>query len=289
MGTDPLQEGKTFHFPCPACKLGCDRFVVWPPDSAKLTGTFFCRRCGVKGDGIEFCRQFLGLSYVDACDLLKVENRRTRYGMIPSTKKQELPLVPVPSKSWRRQGTMHLKAFMEQLKIDSHAQALLTKRGITFDTAQTFSLGYNDKERWESMEAWGLPREVKTNGKERKIWLPRGLVTPRFDPHHEGLVGIKIRREDWKKGEKCPKYVEVVGSANVMGIYGDIRNKTVVILESEFDAIVVQQQAGDLCFSVSLGGAGTKRLDLITNELIRGCSNILLAFDHDAAGQSEIA
>lgn len=59
------------HGACPWCG-GKDRFVVWPDQSFQPSiqapiGRYFCRQCGRTGDGIDFLRQHVGLSFPDAC------------------------------------------------------------------------------------------------------------------------------------------------------------------------------------------------------------------------------
>jgi hypothetical protein len=288
-GVTPKRIGKTYHFPCPACSEGSDRFIVWPATSDKPTGTFYCRQCRIAGDGIEFCKRFLGCSYSEACELFRVEKKR----LMPSTwssspPKLSFPQAKFPASQWQERGSHHLLLWNAEMIERQEAGVLLHKRGIKIETAKAFSLGYNPTTEWESMEKWGLPKAVKENGRERKVWLPKGLAIPRYDPVSRSLLGIKVRRDDWKKGDDLPKYVEIVGSSNVVGIFGDITRKIAVVLESELDAIVVQQEAGDLCFSLSLGGAGTKRMDKFTQSLLSQCSLVLLATDYDSAGLNEI-
>lgn len=58
----------------------------------------------------------------------------------------------------------------------------------------------------------------------------------------------------------------------------------VVIVESEFDALLTQQEAGDLCSTVALGGVA-KKPDVVTHNLLKKCSLILYALDFDDAGK----
>ncbi|WP_044882824.1 toprim domain-containing protein [Neochlamydia sp. EPS4] len=65
--------------------------------------------------------------------------------------------------------------------------------------------------------------------------------------------------------------------------YGDINKRVAIILESEFDAILIQQFAADLCFCIATGGS-TQPLDLYTDYLIRKALLFLICPDVDAAG-----
>lgn len=55
-------QGGEYHSSCPACGDGIDRFVIWPQ-----LNRYWCRRCKISGDGIQFCRDFLGMSFKEAC------------------------------------------------------------------------------------------------------------------------------------------------------------------------------------------------------------------------------
>ena len=71
-------HGGEYAGPCPWCG-GRDRFRVWP--HAERPG-YWCRRCGQKGDGIQYLRERDGLSFAEACDRLcislKEPSRQTR-------------------------------------------------------------------------------------------------------------------------------------------------------------------------------------------------------------------
>lgn len=59
-----------------------------------------------------------------------------------------------------------------------------------------------------------------------------------------------------------------------------------MIIESELDAMLIQQEAGDLCFCVALGGS-TKRPDVYTDQLLRATKLALWSLDNDEAGRKE--
>lgn len=54
-------------------------------------------------------------------------------------------------------------------------------------------------------------------------------------------------------------------------------------MESEIDALLIQQEASDLVYCVALGGS-TKPLDIQTDQLLRKASVILFLPDFDEAG-----
>lgn len=62
--------------------------------------------------------------------------------------------------------------------------------------------------------------------------------------------------------------------------------KPILVLESELDAILIQQFASDLCCCLALGGV-SKRPDQEAHELLKRSPLILLALDYDEAGKKE--
>lgn len=67
-GLTPKRKGATrggeFSSPCPSCG-GTDRFILHPK-AYDGKGAYFCRQCGIKGDGIQFGRDFLNYSFNQA-------------------------------------------------------------------------------------------------------------------------------------------------------------------------------------------------------------------------------
>ncbi len=76
---------------------------------------------------------------------------------------------------------------------------------------------------------------------------------------------LKIRRLDWFEKDKFPKYIEIAGSMQQPSWFGSDDHLPIVIVEAEFDALLIQQEAGDLCSALALGGAKMKP-DLDANQ-----------------------
>jgi DNA primase len=157
----------------------------------------------------------------------------------------------------------------------------LAKRGLTLETIQRFSLGWNPENLFEQRESWGLPPEIKENGSPRRLWLPKGIVIPSFLNSEPSKV--KIRRSDWLKEDPLPKYVEISGSRQSPSVYGDTR-KPVIIVESELDAILIQQAAAPLVCCLALGGV-SKKPDVELHAWLKQAPLILLSLDFDKAGK----
>ncbi|ADI37900.1 putative uncharacterized protein [Waddlia chondrophila 2032/99] len=163
--------------------------------------------------------------------------------------------------------------------------AQLTQRGLTLKTIQHFHLGWNPTTLFQPRTTWGLSEEIKENGNPRKLWLPKGIVIPSFKKTIP--MKIKIRRDNWTKQDPLPKYIEVSGSKPSPTIYGDT-TKPIIIVESELDAILAQQEASHLVCSVALGGV-SKKPDAKLDTILRQAPLILLSLDFDEAGKKHCA
>ncbi len=272
--------------PCPDCG-GCDRFLVWP--DRPRGGAFLCRGCGAKGDGIEFLRQFHGMSYSDACKALDLTPRDSRASSsakpttrhtpgtlrpvtVPTPKPAELPPAP-----WMERAAAFLTDCQRGLETDVETVLAITGRYLTPDTARACGMGWNPADRYERREAWGLPA---SEGRD-KLLLPRGLVIA--TRRRAGIMALTVRCPD-DRPEGRPKYWQVAGSANVPFVAGRA-GLPVVLVESALDAALVRQEAGDLCAAVAFMG-NSKRLDAATDAFIKAAPLIIAAPDNDAGGRA---
>ena len=269
-------KGGEYHSPCPKFG-GKDRFIIW-----EKTGRYFCRQCNSKGDEIQFCRDFLGLDFKSACSKLSVvkERRRSACQFFPRPRFIAIPAI-FPSENWIKKATAFAAACHKDLLNSPYAIGLLQARGFSLGTIKDFSLGWNPSNKFSEYPQWGLPISYKEEGKARKLWLPKGLVIPTFSNAH--VCKLKIRRSDWKEGDKYDKYIEISGNLKAPSIYGNQDLKVIVLVEAEFDAMLIQQFASDLCCSMAIGGAG-KKPDATTDKLIRRAEVVLFSLDFDDAG-----
>ena len=148
---------------------------------------------------------------------------------------------------------------------------------------KSFYLGWNPQTLYDERPRWNLASELNHKGNKSKLWLPQGIVVPAYE--NDLPIRIKIRRSNWCEEDRFPKYVEIPGSFKRLPVYGDT-SKPIIVMESELDAILVQQFAGELCCCVALGGVG-KRPDQELHELFSKVPLILLALDYDEAGKKE--
>lgn len=278
-------HGGEYSSPCPFCKAGNDRFLIWPnrsnSDGSYKGGRFSCpRHCGKKGDAIAFLRELYKLEYVEACAKLRIEpNRRSN---APLTKREiKLPIAEDPPELWKTKGEAFIEWCHVQLLANPQALALVKKRGFTLDSIKRFKIGFCPKDFFLERTDWGLNAQLKEDGTPKKQWLPTGLVIPTFS--NGQVVKIKVRRTKWHEGDKLPKYIEISGSKKCPSIFGNIELNACLIIESELDALLVQQETDDFVYCIALGGSN-KPIDFKTNKVLLNTGTLLFCPDFDKAG-----
>jgi hypothetical protein len=155
---------------------------------------------------------------------------------------------------------------------------LQAERGLNPETISRVGLGWNNQDKYESRESWGLAPEIsQKTGKAKKVWLPSGLVIPWSDA--EQVVRIRTRRSEPGQGAR---YVVVTGSG--MGAMIQWQDQTAAaVVESELDGLLVHQEAEDLIGVVSLGSA-TMKPDSDLHGRLMAAGKVLICLDSDDAG-----
>jgi hypothetical protein len=151
----------------------------------------------------------------------------------------------------------------------AEARDYLARRGLQDDTIRAACLGY-------------LPQEKRFEGifLDRPVFVPSGIIIPWFDG--PTIVMINVRR-----AEEAPKYMAVRGSRRgglFPGPGGIVNGRPVIIVEGEFDALLLGQELRGMAAVVTLGGASTKASPRIKNALL-GAHPWIVACDADSAGE----
>ncbi len=278
MGINPKKvsasRGGEFHSSCPQCG-GKDRFIIWEKESR-----YWCRQCEQHGDAIQFCRDFLGMTFKSACERVGKVSSGGSYPEVRIKSNFIAKAAEFPCDSWTMQAKVFVANCSKTLVTNPIGLGALVDRGFHKETIDRYLLGWNPRNLWEDHSTWGLQEELKDSGEKRQLWLPKGIVIPHL--HDNQVVKIKIRRADWSPQDKFPKYVEVSGSMKTVSIYGSARFG--VLVESEMDAMLIQQVASDLCCSIAIGGSANKP-DLATHHALNGLSGIFYSLDFDDAGK----
>lgn len=278
VGLDPKKvaatKGGEYGSRCPACPDGGnDRFRIWP--NQDRGGRYWCRRCSIQGDSIQFCRDFLGMTFKEA--VARVGEPYPAHNF--SSKPIHLEAAPLPAHSWQEKAEEFCETSHRRLLIDREAAVFLrSKYGLTADTIHRYRIGWNPEKRFQYRSEWGLDEPQK------KLCLPRGPVIA--DMVDGGISKLKIRDLDWAEGNPYGKYKQIPGGSNRMSIVGFRANQVALVVESEFDAMLLVQEIGEFCTCVALGGA-TKKPDLETFEWLRKRARILYSLDCDEAGREQ--
>ena len=279
-------NGGEYKSRCPQCQDGKDRFCIWPHQGP--SGRYWCRVCDCKGDGIQFCKDFLGMSYHLACQTMDLPPKfqKRQISLNPFRVMKFLPQITEDvNQKWQQAGDAFVKSSHKRLMSSSDILNLLFRRGFSLDTIHRCSLGWNPDDLFEEREKWGLSQAINGNGRPRRQWIPKGIVIPSYKDNK--LIKLKIRRTEWYSEDDLPKYIEVSGSKKCPSIYGDIP-KPVIIVESELDAMLIQQHASHLICGIALGGV-SKKPDQDLHAFLKKSPLILLSLDFDDSGKKRYA
>lgn len=192
--------------------------------------------------------------------------------------------VKVPPALWMEKADSFVDHSVERLQSNPERLAELAAFGIDAETALKCRFGWNDRDKWPPVTAWGLPHELNERGKEKKVWLPEGLVMPAV--HDSRVLKLKIRRPNpltpWGENRK---YWEVRGGANTLfHVYGNPLNQIWVVMETERDAALVWKYVHDLGIGATGNGGAAKRPGGYVVEILNKAKVILNAMDFDKAG-----
>lgn len=259
-------------------------FTVYPEN------TFYCFGCGAGGDAAEFVMKFYNIDFPEALRRLGIETNGKKQIRAPSMRPKvykpkpeaSVPSAAVfdrPSDTWLEKAQKFTEWCHRQLLKNEIQLAWLRGRGINKEIVIKRQLGWNPGESDEKpcfyrhRKTWGLPDEIKKNGKKKMLWLPRGLVIPLIDG--DTVIRLRIRAER-------PRYYVVPGSSmNLMVFNGD--HRCLVTVESELDAVLLEAVAGDLAGFIAIGSSSAKP-DSQTEFYLNKTSYIILGLDYDAAG-----
>lgn len=280
--------GGEYAGPCPVCG-GRDRFRVWPAEEG---GRWWCRTEAKSGDLIELFRWARGLSYRDACQAAGLDPKSFEYtgprvGARDRSSNQAIfspKTHEPPCGAWSEHAARFVLSCAEELLTNAAAlNRLHAERGIHAETVRQYALGMNSADAWRPRESWGLPPEQNRSGKPKRLWLPRGLVIPCVAPDGS-IQRIRVRRpKSDLRSDADPRFFVVPGSAADIMRIGE-KSQIYAVLESELDALLIAQEAGDLLGVVAMGSASTKP-DAAAWEHLRQAKLILVALDADQAGE----
>jgi hypothetical protein len=235
------------------------------------------------GDVIAFYMAWKDVDFKTAVKELS-EHSGTTHPYTPGPAPQPKPYTQ--PQQWRARAAEFV-SFAEKNLNPSVLGYLSQERGLSRETVKAFHLGYNPGSLYDEPARWGL--------EGKKIWLPRGIVIPgylRSQPQH-----IKIRRPlandalgkyipGWNPQDGFPevKFGGPRGGRSVLFRLEFMDHLPVLMLvEGEWDAMLVWEHCADLCDIATLGGAQSK-FDALDLALLTCYSTVLVVHDDDQAG-----
>lgn len=279
-----LSKGGEYAGPCPYCVEGEDRFRVWPDQSPEKGGRYWCRRCEKSGDGIQLLRDFKGMGFKEACDVI---GHSPQYSSIRTRREIPKPVLnevfeEAPPTKWVESATSFSlfchEALFEPL---NPGMKELEKRRINVDTARRFKLGWNCGDKYPLASDWGL---IGDEFQGKKLIIPRGLVIPSF--WKNSIERVRVRRIGWKKGDNFGKYQVMSGGRDSPCVIGDPR-RYLFILESELDGMILAQEAPQV--PVVCLGSSTANPTFEIASIIRKSERVIFIPDIDDAGAKAYA
>jgi len=258
------------HSSCPSDASGGDIFkfyMAWQEVDYKTAVTELAKRAGMANGQASKARSI---------------------ALIPASSPSPLPAEP--STAWQDRAAQFMAYCQHNLTSSAGAVAreyLEKERGLWDETWQLFQLGYNPSNLYDAPERWGL------NG--NKVWLPRGIVIPGV--HNARASYIKIRRPlpehtlgryigPWSEKDSLPevKFGGPRGGKSVLfGQDQFARLPVLLLVEGEWDAMLVSQFCDDMCDVSTLGGAQSQ-FDTFDLAVLIRYQAVLVVHDADAAG-----
>jgi DNA primase len=276
-------EGGEYAGPCPRCG-GEDRFRVWPNHSCGK-GRFWCFQCAESGDALDYLMWTGRISsYQKGARLLGLHvnlDPPAGSGSPQLMPRHRGPSTPPPA-AWQQTVGHFVERSFQNLWWACGKQTLewLQGRGLSAKTIREARLGYNPSQDFESWTASGIH---PCDG-SRAVLLPRGVVIPWEIEGSLWRVGIGRPVTQEQGGAR---YTLVTGSRNALyNADALLVNRPAILVEGVFDALTIKQQAGDMIAAVATGGRPSSRQPLRIARLAL-CSQVLVAFDADEAGDHE--
>lgn len=250
---------------CPFCG-GSSRLAVWPEQGRG--GRYFCRKCLRTGDTVTLLNELVGMPIEQASEVAD--------GFCDTVLKRE-PKETVERVVWCEKASILCERAKICLEQSSEPLNWLTnERGFSLETIKKAGFGWIPVGGYILRQDWGIIRaRLKEDGKY--FMIPPGLLIPKS--HLDKLSGIKVRL--FEPGASR-RYHLVAGSETRPLIVGG-REEVLFIVESELDAWIIAQEAGDLCTAVAMGSC-TCRPDNHLEAFIERATLVFVAFDSDEFG-----
>lgn len=278
LGPCPVQHGQLRKWNCPLHGEKTPSFTVYPH-----TQSWYCFGCHAGGNVIDWIGAYKGIGFKDACRYLE-NHMRSRPAMA-------VPRPPLPTSQprpvadrWQRQALTLVKVSEERLwnpKEGREALNYLRQRGLSDETIRKARLGYNTGHKEERTD-WGIPLD----GYSDYVWIDNGIAIPFLSGGIPQRLTIRRYPTIKSANGDDQRYKVLPGSAKTL-YNGHLLNpaRPAILTEGVFDALSVQQEAGDLLVSVATDSTcGARTQEWI--DKLAALPLVLVAYDADEAGDT---
>lgn len=250
-------------------------------------------KCQKSGDAIGWLMERHAMTFQEAAQALIKEfhidmahqaSQRRQERRPPPSQPPPDPIEP-PSESWQAYAkavATKAQTFLWAAPEAAPKLDYLRKRGLSDVTIQQAGLGYVPP-RSESDLKYGrvlIPGWTKADGKPVRI--PCGIMIPHYADGH--LWALRFRTDS---GE--PKYIGVSGGRNSLYWADNVKpGLPLMIVEGEFDCLILAQAIPDLVSPVAIVGASNNRINPRWYRHFLFAPIVLARMDQDDAGQKAL-
>jgi hypothetical protein len=264
MGIELVPNGRGYHF------KEHDSLKLFQQDGVWLYKWW--SHGGQVGDGMQYLQRHYGMSFPEAVEALSgtltIQKSSSQHVSGKNLNCSESKKKPQPWKSKRWQNASERLIRVSQSRLlgpngKGRLYYLIHHRGLRLTTIRQRRLGW-------------LPAKAQ---------MPSKLLIPCYDSQGS-LIRIRFRMDDPAPGQE--RYRSSKGS-NPDSPYpiGVSSGKPVMILESELDALLVAQEAGEHVGVLGMGTTGTKLNPVMIHYLKAKIPVNLISMDNDQGGREK--
>ena len=265
--------------PCPFCG-GNDRFIVWPHEDEGF-GRFHCRKCGAKGDLIDFFCQFEGCSKKDLFKKYQAPEKNSDQGYKkskPSGKGRRSILKPEQiNEKWNQITDEYARQRIKNTRILNYF--LNVKRMIPADVIEKHLHKGSISLHW-----WELPSNDLCNLHQSSKVPVLAFLYKDADQNPCAIQYIGSNKKGLLQPGEDKVFHSGSNASDGFFITGKPINETdtVILVEAPVNALSLVSMIPDVC-CLAIGSANGSKVSKLRDGL-QG-KKIICFFDHDEAGQ----
>lgn len=186
-----------------------------------------------------------------------------------------------PNESWQARARLYIDHWEKMLWSERgrDARLYLNGRGLNEETLHSFHIGYNPAHFSEGMHLWGLTPKIPSD----RVFLSAGVIIP-------WIIDGVLWKVNNRRFEQDPKYLQIRGSQpSLFGAENMAGKPTAFLVEGEFDAMLLYQEAGDLVDVGTFGSASIREINYRWISRLLSSQRIFIVGDSDKAGREFVS